>query len=1551
MSWNVIVRRTLVVFGACGVLIGLGRGIAQAQTPDLFFVPGRNVNTLGPTPPGPNAALAGNPKHKQRNEDSCDVSPQNPWVILCANNDYRGIERFGDSWIGLSMSTDGARTWRDRLLDGFPASPAGIGAADPVVRTVPGLGLVSYITLSRTDGRGTLSLAVLLERNKENGEPYQFFQSRVIGNGTPGRFNDKPAMIAVLDPAGGTLQVGGRTIPRGTLHYSYSLFPGNDNNSSSQIYHTYSRDYGASWSSPKKLSESLGINQGVDLAVDDATNTIVATWRQVADTNQADGMVVARSDDGGQTWGKPKVVWTAPAGGFFDQDTSAVQFRTRSMPSIVHDGGAFHMFWSARGFAANPDDARIVVSTSRDGRTWSNPAVISGYAGRGHQIIPQAAVAGGRIQVDWIDTRNNEPGTFGRNIADFRTDAAGNPVPLTDPSPPGGTQHFIYRQSGDIFAAQASVAGGTGSPALAFSGAQSISRYRFGLVNGVRRQLEFNFLNPRIFQKGAVAFNGDYHSVAGQRYRPSETTAGAWIRNTAPSTSHALFYSAFTDNRDIQGYVWAGPPATSFTPTGVTQQGENGFEIFGSCSASPETSRDETVWTAGDSPRSRYQNIYAAATLPGLIVASPSGSKPTGALERAYVVFVQNLTSLDRRYQFVIANQPDDGPPNGTGRASFRRDNAVVSDAGCAPGTDCRSLSVTVPRGSSTTRTVFVRSNRQRPRILVNVSEIGGTQTGSVLLNANPSVAEIENPDSLEFLPDILSTENYQPDVLTRQFTYYSTGVVNPDVTPVTDVTNPRIEYPRIEYPRIEYPRIEYPRIEYPRIEYDAVGTPRIEYPRIEYPRIEYSSIQNPRIEYSPLAGDDTGVTPTTQVADVTWPVSTASGANTITGMSSEIFVNGVLPLCSATVQQNCLQGAQLLVSVPQFYTVTRSCSGEQATVVENQVIVNNIVDPSSLAPSLDGPDTVNPGAAQPTFFVGPKQVVFLTLRLVGRFDNQFASQLAGRAGVIVRSQPDVSAIDQSNDDQDGTIDTTPPVLHLGDLGYLANVEGNTPGGATVSLVVTATDESGAASVSCVRTGPSGSEPLAVNGTATFVPLGSWSATCIAADAAGNEATGQFPIAVVDSKPPTLDVSGIAGTIVLTPTAGGAVLSYSSAAATAADVVDPTLTITCTPPVGASLPLGTSSVQCSVADDSGNVATATFTVTVTDTAPPILTMPAPIVVAATSAAGAVVTFAPTASDVIDPNPTIVCSPPSGTVFAVGATSVTCTATDGSGNAAVGTFTVTVGRLATTTTVIAGNAIYDRLPHGATASVSGSGLSEPVTVTYAGASGTVYGPSTIAPINAGTYDASATYAGTTSYQASTGTARFTIARRPASVTPAAKSKVFGTSDPPLTGTLPGFISADGIVATYSRTAGEAVGNYTISASLAPTAVLSNYAVTFNTAVFTILMPPAPSVTATANPNMLLWSPNKTMVPVTVSGSALGTGVTIRYSVSDEYKKVQPSGTAVVDANGRYAFVVNLEAYRNGGDADGRFYTITVTATDQFGRATSTTTIVRVPHDQQ
>jgi hypothetical protein len=78
-----------------------------------------------------------------------------------------------------------------------------------------------------------------------------------------------------------------------------------------------------------------------------------------------------------------------------------------------------------------------------------------------------------------------------------------------------------------------------------------------------------------------------------------------------------------------------------------------------------------------------------------------------------------------------------------------------------------------------------------------------------------------------------------------------------------------------------------------------------------------------------------------------------------------------------------------------------------------------------------------------------------------------------------------------------------------------------------------------------------------------------------------------------------------------------------------------------------------------------------------DREPPTLSLPANIVVNATSPAGAVVTYAASASDAVDPSPTLICAPTSGRTFPIGTTTVACTARDASGNEATGSFTVTV----------------------------------------------------------------------------------------------------------------------------------------------------------------------------------------------------------------------------------------------------------------------------------
>ncbi len=99
---------------------------------------------------------------------------------------------------------------------------------------------------------------------------------------------------------------------------------------------------------------------------------------------------------------------------------------------------------------------------------------------------------------------------------------------------------------------------------------------------------------------------------------------------------------------------------------------------------------------------------------------------------------------------------------------------------------------------------------------------------------------------------------------------------------------------------------------------------------------------------------------------------------------------------------------------------------------------------------------------------------------------------------------------------------------------------------------------------------------------------------------------------------------------------------------------------------------------------------------------------------------------------------------------------------------------------------------------------------------------------------------------------TKTANFNITPKTASVTPIASGKTYGDPDPAFTGTLTGFLEADNVMAIYTRTAGETVNGspYIISATLSPTAVLSNYDITYKTANFNIT-PKTASVTPIAS----------------------------------------------------------------------------------------------------
>src|SRR5207237_371721 len=127
------------------------------------------------------------------------------------------------------------------------------------------------------------------------------------------------------------------------------------------------------------------------------------------------------------------------------------------------------------------------------------------------------------------------------------------------------------------------------------------------------------------------------------------------------------------------------------------------------------------------------------------------------------------------------------------------------------------------------------------------------------------------------------------------------------------------------------------------------------------------------------------------------------------------------------------------------------------------------------------------------------------------------------------------------------------------------------------------------------------------------------------------------------------------------------------------------------------------------------------------------------------------------------------------------------------------------------------------------------------------------------------------------------ASFTINARPATWTTNANSKTYGDGEPDgLTTGSGDFLAADGVTATYSRAAGETVlgGPYHITATLAPAAMLTNYAITNTGASFTINARPA---TWTTNANSKTYGTSDGNPLTTGSGDFLAAdGVTATYS---------------------------------------------------------------------
>src|SRR4029078_5294871 len=116
-------------------------------------------------------------------------------------------------------------------------------------------------------------------------------------------------------------------------------------------------------------------------------------------------------------------------------------------------------------------------------------------------------------------------------------------------------------------------------------------------------------------------------------------------------------------------------------------------------------------------------------------------------------------------------------------------------------------------------------------------------------------------------------------------------------------------------------------------------------------------------------------------------------------------------------------------------------------------------------------------------------------------------------------------------------------------------------------------------------------------------PKGTTTVTCTATDSSGNNGSCTFTVTVNDTQAPTIACPANI-TKPNDPGLCAAVVTYATPTAT--DNCPGVGAVTCLPASGAPFPEGAKTGPCSATDASGNSGSCGFSVTVTDTQPPVI---------------------------------------------------------------------------------------------------------------------------------------------------------------------------------------------------------------------------------------------------------------------------------------------------------------------------------------------------------
>jgi len=1162
----------------------------------------------------------------------------------------------------------------------------------------------------------------------------------ILARGSGGRFLDKVASISIVseeDPqttTSETVKAQGIaqdiTVNRvDSLHVvAYSVFTGNGE--PVKIYTQYSTDGGKLYSKPIKISEELNTVTGVHLAYLPGEG-LSLTYRASRDSNQADTIVQSFSPINrlARNWSKTRDLFEICP---LDQQATGQTFRHFTFPWGADNGERLWVF-SADKVDENgrlisqgqctqvpgapprtyPGVSKIVGMSSTDGKNWfgsaeipDEPFILTGDS-PGYHMFPFAEGAKGRVDIGFWSTAEEDA------VPGLRPPPANGqaelPLVYDYIGADAGGLSRVFRKA-SIFATRITGCTATGSGGCTprqpsddgFESPVRISQYQSVFLNGQLQDVEAYRLNLRTHGSGRLAYTGDYGSIATPAFRrlppDLQHPFGRVIKNSLPRQPEEIDFSdsldvifAWGENRDVFGAFVPDPtdqnaqlfysrPANA-TPglqaPGLQARSENssgpekehmpaaaGMQTEAVLMAVGEpddqlgqpADADEVDCSAAQNFSSaRDTNVYASLVEDAPSLVALTQGRQMNTVQRMFPLVVRfpgedgdpSTPEPDPiNICMVIVNQPLDGGPLGAGRASFDPLPAFNDPSGPYFAPRIR-LTVPVFPLSTASRAAFVTSSDPETRITVNAYEGSCPEEpsnafGAFIGSAQVGSGQVFNPLFCRENPNDSGCQDPTGDPL----------FVETDETHNISLSGFQLQEEVLEAPGLQALQYGSPGLQAegypaPGFQADSSAAPGLQAPGFQAQTYDANTLispglQAPGFQAASLAdavADDTDEEKV-YYQDLTTIVTT--NALVASTYSADIAVLGLNPDETEV---------QLIAWQPNVHTATQVVNGQCEAVPEADNTVIAAVDLGSPGlqafapgdttlnevslPFAFDPDNQKPYNGEISFFGKPGDLVGLTARLwvTGQSKDTLARLYAC-----------------------STMDPPPSELNC--------------------------------------------KPEEVeHGSFLLVPLGAAAHGCNTQDVNNNDPTldcisaNSEKITPPDLFPPefippdqgtsTVEAESADGTVISTPGTVPSVITVTDD--------DPDLNVSCS---SATLtinddetlfPIGDTLVSCDAADSSGNESSASITIAVVDSFDPTITVPADILdAAATGPTGAAVDFNVSATDEIDLDPDIACtidggtlSVSSGHIFPLGTTTVTCTATDQSGNTDVDSFSITV----------------------------------------------------------------------------------------------------------------------------------------------------------------------------------------------------------------------------------------------------------------------------------